>query len=269
MPALRFTSPVFLDMLGPDNSPPFSADKPIDLDYLTEVIESFLSLGVKTEPGPQQSLDHYLSVIELGSKFESKLVKRLLSNVIAATVAQSPWNGFVLASLLDEIHLARHAICHMGDRQSWLIEGKIPFSQDSHTPSPPYLFGIINGVISNESRDCARRRYPPLPLLQGFPLEDSGERVLPCTANSLRSLLSAVCTQMSSLTKQYRPERSSGPAHHDFLKDLSKMTTPSRRNINQSLSFYVRFPRSEMHFAPLFVFRNIDECLLLDHPQSP
>lgn len=118
-------SKVFRDMLDVKEDP----NDPIPLEYDAFVITAllkFIDFDTKLDDIPTYSSVTLVGLIRLSLQFEFGIALERLAlklHKVAEIRPASAWTVFMLASNLDDIHLARRAICAMEDEE-WLWEGK-------------------------------------------------------------------------------------------------------------------------------------------------
>ncbi|OCF73503.1 hypothetical protein I204_05344 [Kwoniella mangroviensis CBS 8886] len=166
---LRSESTVFRHMFNDKNF--FDDHSPLLFEAEVSDIRSLIYLMDAKDPN-LGSLEQSSRLLELCDKYGLYMVEERIRKRIANLVPQKPWEGFVLASRLNDVTLAKSALRSMATQsntQSFNLSLALIKKEVAIQPTVPYLIGLLRPAgepqySGSDTRDWCKiaDRFKPL-----------------------------------------------------------------------------------------------------------
>ncbi|WWD09104.1 hypothetical protein V865_007224 [Kwoniella europaea PYCC6329] len=135
------------------------------LNYGEEVIAFFLEQLYNAEPEPPKTWAVAKHALNLCRDYRSGIIEELIRGQLDSVVDQAPWEIFCLASLHDDMRLAKKSLRVMHkDRQFRIMSLNNLRLEEAAKPSLSYLLGLLK-VMDPSNHDWRRIAQDFAPLL--------------------------------------------------------------------------------------------------------
>ncbi|WWD09101.1 hypothetical protein V865_007221 [Kwoniella europaea PYCC6329] len=171
---LRLESTVFRGILSDKNF--FNDHSPLSFEAEVSDIRSLIYHMDAKDP-TLGSLEQSSRLLELCDRYGLYKVEERIRKRMVDLVPQRPWEGFVLASQLDDITLAKSALRSMNKQahaQSFDLSLTFIKKEVAVQPTVPYLNGLLRAAgnpdryMGTDSRDWSKIADQFEPLLNSF-----------------------------------------------------------------------------------------------------